>query len=209
MQQGDAISVARATKHGVLLILHFCVLYYSSTFFFRAGWKIIFNGKISFFHFSLITIIFSQLCLRLKKEAFVNDRVVFHTHDSCSGLISLFLICSQKKHAWLGMGNSDIPFPPLRTLLSNSWMVTNPFSFWEGEKSSLYHIFSFEIWEFQVMSRGLTSIKCECWLWFGTCVPWLIWEYLHGFWCLQTGGVGELVMGRTRHWEAKHWFSPL
>lgn len=37
MQQGDAISVARATKHGVLLILHFCVLYYSSTFFFRAG----------------------------------------------------------------------------------------------------------------------------------------------------------------------------
>lgn len=43
----------------------------------------------------------------------------------------------------------------------------HPLQLWEGEKTSLYHIFAFEIWEFQVMSRGLTSIKCECWLWFG------------------------------------------
>lgn len=34
MEKGDAIAVARATKHGVLLILHFHVFYfYSSTFF--------------------------------------------------------------------------------------------------------------------------------------------------------------------------------
>lgn len=35
MEQGDAVAVARATKHGVCLILHFhdFHFYYSSTFF--------------------------------------------------------------------------------------------------------------------------------------------------------------------------------
>lgn len=31
MGQGDAITVVKATKHGVLLMLHFCVFYFHSS----------------------------------------------------------------------------------------------------------------------------------------------------------------------------------
>lgn len=59
------------------------------------------------------------------------------------------------------MGNSDTPFPPLRTLLSNAWMITSLFSFEREKKHSLSHLCFRDL---RISGYVQRSNKCKVWV---------------------------------------------